>query len=90
MNQAEKEQMRDAVLAALYRHMPSKMTLPAVNLALRRKGFDCADNDDILNALAFLEGFGHVESAPHPLGATRVYSLAPQGVLYAERNGIAE
>lgn len=87
LSQPQREELRFAVREIL---VNASTVALAADMILRRiergKLVDfTADTTDVMAALSFLTGLGHVKAEPATLGATLYYQATAEGVLAHER-----
>jgi len=87
----DRELLRDNCLGYLSTRQGLLFSSGAIMRGLRgRQLIDfAADEQDVFQALVFLEGLGFVAREPHPTGSTIEWKATSPGVLHAERNLLA-
>jgi hypothetical protein len=91
LDQTNRELLRDAILGYLAVRQGLRFTAGAIMRGLRGRNLIdfAATEQDVFTALVFLEGLRFVSRTSHPTGASIEWQVESEGVLHAERNGLA-
>jgi len=88
---SDRELLRDNCLGYLSTRQGLLFSAGAVLRGMRgRQMIDfAADEQDVFQALVFLQGLGFVQQSAHATGSTVEWQASSAGVLHAERNLLA-
>ncbi len=82
--------LRREILRALYQRRAAALSAGHLSTIVSRKTGDKISAAQINDEIKFLTGLKYTETNEDPLGSSVYHSLTPAGVLYCERNDLAD